>query len=132
MASAAARLRISGAGKSGNPCARLTAPCCTARRVISRMTLSAMLWVRLARKRGRIKIWNRTGLGVWPEHRGKRAGPRAPLLKFDSALNRFELLRVEPGHLRQIGELREFAVIGAVFHNRVCLARRHAEIIGQL
>jgi hypothetical protein len=38
MARAAARLRSSGAGKSGNPCERLTAPCLSASRVISRMT----------------------------------------------------------------------------------------------
>src|SRR5215204_421875 len=38
MAAAAARLRSSGAGKSGKPCERLTAPCLSASRVISRMT----------------------------------------------------------------------------------------------
>src|SRR5215213_9514786 len=38
MAAAAARLRSSGAGKSGNPCERLTAPYLRASRVISRMT----------------------------------------------------------------------------------------------
>src|ERR1035441_5219542 len=38
MASCAARLISAGAEKSGNPCARLTAPYCMACRVISRMT----------------------------------------------------------------------------------------------
>src|SRR5271165_2558476 len=38
MASCAARLISAGAGKSGKPCERLTAPCCNARRVISRIT----------------------------------------------------------------------------------------------
>src|SRR5439155_21890589 len=38
MASWAALLTESGAGKSGKPCARLIAPCAIARRVISRMT----------------------------------------------------------------------------------------------
>src|SRR6188768_2593158 len=38
MARAAAALIASGAGKSGKPCDRLTAPCRCARRVISRMT----------------------------------------------------------------------------------------------
>src|SRR4029079_8931888 len=38
MASMAARFRISGAGKSGNPWDRLTALCIIARRVISRIT----------------------------------------------------------------------------------------------
>src|SRR5882724_11988261 len=40
MASRAASLRIEEAGKSGKPCARLTALCWIARRDISRMTLS--------------------------------------------------------------------------------------------
>src|SRR5271165_1051917 len=38
MASCAARLISAGAEKSGNPCARLTAPYCMACRVISRIT----------------------------------------------------------------------------------------------
>src|SRR5579859_2829817 len=38
MAARAASLTSGGAGKSGNPCARLTASYCNARRVISRMT----------------------------------------------------------------------------------------------
>src|SRR5271170_7794695 len=38
MASCAARLISAGAGKSGNPCARLTALYCIACRVISRIT----------------------------------------------------------------------------------------------
>src|SRR5438309_11276028 len=38
MAARAASLTSAGAGKSGNPCARLTASYCRARRVISRMT----------------------------------------------------------------------------------------------
>ena len=38
IASTAARLTSSGAGKSGNPCARLTAPRSIASRVISRIT----------------------------------------------------------------------------------------------
>src|SRR4029077_15699688 len=38
MASCAARLISAGAGKSGNPCERLMALYCSARRVISRMT----------------------------------------------------------------------------------------------
>src|SRR2546428_7713525 len=38
MAARAASLTASGAGKSGNPCARLTASYCKAKRVISRMT----------------------------------------------------------------------------------------------
>jgi hypothetical protein len=37
-AAAAASLRSVGAGKSGKPCARLTAPASTASRFISRMT----------------------------------------------------------------------------------------------
>src|SRR5215831_12383619 len=41
IAAAAAALMSGGAGKSGNPCARLTALCRRARRVISRMTDSA-------------------------------------------------------------------------------------------
>src|SRR5271156_4364865 len=38
MASCAARFISAGAGKSGKPCERLTALCCRARRVISRIT----------------------------------------------------------------------------------------------
>src|SRR5205807_4030313 len=38
MAARAASLTSAGAGKSGNPCARLTASYCRAKRVISRMT----------------------------------------------------------------------------------------------
>src|SRR2546427_6687410 len=38
MAARAASLTSSGAGKSGNPCARLTASYCKAKRVISQMT----------------------------------------------------------------------------------------------
>ena len=38
MAAHAASLISDGAGKSGKPCERLTAPCCCASRVISRMT----------------------------------------------------------------------------------------------
>src|SRR5260370_12199157 len=38
MAARADSLTSSGAGKSGNPCARLTASYCKAKRVISRMT----------------------------------------------------------------------------------------------
>src|SRR5918998_189294 len=38
IAAAAARFKSSGAGKSGKPCERLTAPCFKASRVISRMT----------------------------------------------------------------------------------------------
>src|SRR4029077_17044177 len=38
MAARAASLTSGGAGKSGNPCARLTASYCNARRVISRIT----------------------------------------------------------------------------------------------
>src|ERR1035441_2509601 len=49
MASAAALFRTAGAGKSGKPCARLMAPCASARRVISRITDSvnpAIRWLR--------------------------------------------------------------------------------------
>src|SRR5258708_40233847 len=38
MADRAAALISAGAAKSGNPCARFTAPCCAACRVISRIT----------------------------------------------------------------------------------------------
>src|SRR5580704_9451803 len=38
MAARAASFTSAGAGKSGKPCAKLTAPCCRARRVISRIT----------------------------------------------------------------------------------------------
>ena len=38
IASRAASFSSSGAGKSGNPCERLIAPCAFARRVISRIT----------------------------------------------------------------------------------------------
>ena len=38
MAARAASLTSAGAGKSGKPCAKLTALCCRARRVISRIT----------------------------------------------------------------------------------------------
>src|SRR5581483_12316605 len=50
MASIAAFFRSTGAGKSGNPCARLTALCIIARRVISRITDSVKLAVRSLRK----------------------------------------------------------------------------------
>src|SRR5512147_823027 len=48
MARAAASFRIWGAGKLGNPCARLIASCCAARRVIPRMTDSVKECVRRA------------------------------------------------------------------------------------
>src|ERR1700687_3320473 len=38
MARLAASLRCTGAGKSGNPCARLTPPCCSHSRVMPRIT----------------------------------------------------------------------------------------------
>src|SRR5689334_5381728 len=50
MACRAASLRICGAGRSGKPCARFTALCFSASRVISRITLSVMPRVRSARK----------------------------------------------------------------------------------
>src|SRR5579885_3908366 len=53
IASAAASLSTAGAGKSGNPCARLMAPCCMASRVISRITDSVNLSMRRLRNRGR-------------------------------------------------------------------------------
>src|SRR5690348_4586965 len=53
MAAIAARLSSSGAAKSGKPWARLTAPCCKARRDISRITDSVNCRVRAARNRSR-------------------------------------------------------------------------------
>src|SRR3954449_10994680 len=48
MAVHAASFMASGIGKSGNPCARFTALCIVAMRVISRMTDSVNVTVRLA------------------------------------------------------------------------------------
>src|SRR5437879_5467199 len=48
MAQAAASLMTAGAGKFGNPCARLIALCSVATRVIARMTDSVKPWVRRA------------------------------------------------------------------------------------
>src|SRR5882724_12011137 len=53
MASLAAALMFSGALKSGNPCARFTALCSIASRLISRMTDSVKLEVRSLRNRSR-------------------------------------------------------------------------------
>src|ERR1700719_4483516 len=53
IASAAARLSASGAGKSGKPWARLMASWRMARRVISRITDSVNLRMRWLRKRAR-------------------------------------------------------------------------------
>lgn len=50
IASMAARLTKSGAGKSGKPWARLIAPCSSASRVISRITDSEKTSVRAATK----------------------------------------------------------------------------------
>src|SRR5216683_8223697 len=50
MASCAARLISAGAGKSGKPCDRLTAPCSIAWRVISRITDSVKCATRPLRK----------------------------------------------------------------------------------
>src|SRR5580700_2079233 len=50
IASCAARLISAGAGKSGKPCERLTALCCRARRVISRMT-DSVNWAALDESR---------------------------------------------------------------------------------
>src|ERR1044072_7438719 len=71
MASAAACLRPSGAGKSGTPWARLMAPCLTARRVISRITDSVNFSMRRLRKRAlravavvdTIREYRKRGLG---------------------------------------------------------------------
>ena len=48
IAAHAASFIGSGIGKSGKPCARLTASCWFAMRVISRMTDSVNVWVRRA------------------------------------------------------------------------------------
>src|ERR1035438_759686 len=53
MAWTAALFRTAGAGKSGKPCARLMAPCRTARRVISRITDSVNWAIRRLRNRER-------------------------------------------------------------------------------
>src|SRR5207245_5880229 len=63
MARAAASFRISGAGKFGNPCARLMAACSLASRVMPRMTDSVKPWVRVA-------VWIGTNL-VGKVRRGK-------------------------------------------------------------
>ena len=48
IAAIAASFIAAGMGKSGMPCERLTAPYCWATRVISRMTDSENVWVRMA------------------------------------------------------------------------------------
>src|SRR5690349_19395728 len=75
IAAHAASFIGSGIGKSGNPCARLTASCWLAMRVISRMTDSVNVEVRRAAS---IRAWLPARI-VWPNRRAKyrrRSGHR--------------------------------------------------------
>ena len=79
IARQAASLISSGHGKSGNPCARFTAPCASACRVISRMTDSENCRALAERRAAAEGMGSSSWRGIVPH---PRPGPRAPLPPF--------------------------------------------------
>src|SRR5471032_2018724 len=100
IASAAARLSASGAGKSGKPWARLMAPWLIARRVISRITDSVNLRMRWLRKRARRAV---AEVGTFREYencrREVKRGPQVRNGKAQPAICRSGPVSIE----RQLG-----------------------------
>src|SRR5437762_2390469 len=112
-ARAAASLTDSGAGKSGNPWARFTPPCCWHRRVISRITDSVNRVLR-SETRGRMGLSYYRPAGARPKRRlsgaprpfGAAGQPPLPLLGARRGLARPRRLFIatdeEGGHVSQL------------------------------